>query len=557
MVNTNIQAKIVLEGAGLRHKDYGNYKPGEYRQLSNVELGADGVLRTRRSIVQPVQGADSYSNALRFVGSVDNFSWAATSTALIPVGEYAYSGALPDSPSNLPDQADSNYHHVVGFFKYNNTYYWLTANYDGVNVKFYIYSNSSISATFATMAATRTLIGTVKAQGPDPEANQDSFKSYFIFKDRLFLVTHETVYFSKATDPMTWAVPWGGFFKIPDQEINACVAVNDSVFLATNQGIHVFSYSIDPNKDGYMKPIADDVGAWAMTVNEGVVYASNKYSLYTISHLGITRAIDFADVVPHRDGIRNRLISFENYVLVIEYRTKNVAGEAYPLNVSRRVSTEEPNTLISFNTKTGSAHRIDFEDYVSLSEGLRGRIVDALVSKPNYDDDPTLVLMTSRIDGSNYSNCFYLMDYPKGEANGIDQIRDSLGTQYVKINQQVEIDSYAPDGNEILMKKYRGVYGMAKLPTHDFEYAVAYDNHPESRTYDLLGNVIEGDIPRPHHPFRLPMNQRGRSVTLKFRTKNPDIIYATEPNSHWFELSDLRLFWTFTKLAPRTRSYSD
>lgn len=558
MVNTNVQSPVVLAGPGLRYKDFGNYGPGEYRELSNVEVTPQGTLRTRRAIVQPAQGTLDYTNVLRFVGLVDNFTWAVSETAFIPVGEQVYAGAIPDVPTALPDQAGNHYHQVVGFFKYNNLYYWLTENFDGVNVKFYVYSAATINATFASMEASKALITTVTPQTPDLEAYQNSFKKFFIFKDRLFLVTHAGVWFSKATDPKVWAVPSGGFFKVPDQEINDAVAVNDSVYIATNKTLHVFSYSVDPNADGYMRPLTGDLGAWSLCVNEGRVYASNKYGLFSITNIGVSRVLDFEQILTPKPGIRNSLVSFENYIMVIEYRVKNKVGENYSLRTSYRDGNDPAANVIVINMLNGAAHRIDFEDYVSLADPTqRGRIIAAFISKPAYDDDPTVVFRTGRISGSDVSTAFYIMDFPVGTATGADQIRDSGGVKYVKINQKVTIDSHVPDGNEMLMKKFRGLHGMAKLPLSDFELAVAYDNSAEVAVLPLDNSIIVGADPRPHYPFRLPMNQRGRSITLKFRTKNPTTVTGGLPPTHAFELSDLRLRWMFTKLATFTRGNSE
>lgn len=559
MVNTNIQANVILNGPGLRYKDYGPYEPGEYKTLKNVEVTENGSLRTRRDISQPTTGGADYDRVHRFIGTVDNFAWATNDASIFPVGESGYAGPLPDSPANLPDQAGNHYHHVVGFFKYNNLYYWITANYDGTNVKFYVYSSADIGATFASMDASKTLVTTVKAQGRDLDAYQHAFKSFFIFKDRLFIVTHEGVWFSKATDPKVYTVPEGGFFKIPDQELNAVVAVSDSVYLATNKAIHVFTYSVDPNEDGYMRPLTSDLGAWSMVVNGGQVFASNKYSLFTLTQGGSpTRIIDFEQIKKPVDGVRNKLVSFENYIIVIEYRMKDVPNEAYALPVGYRSAADAPNSILAINANNGAIHEIDFEDYVSTGNTWqRGRIIDAILTKPTYDDDPTLVFMTSRaVDPAtaDYDNSFYIMDYPReGNSTGVDRIRDLLGNRFVKINQIVEIDSVVPDGNELLMKKFRNIMGMAQLPASQFEMAIAYENRIPTNIASLDSSGVNELAERPPHPFRFRINQRARSITIIFRSKNVNEVSSLQMPKHLFELSDLKLFWTYTQLAPVTR----
>lgn len=192
-----------------------------------------------------------------------------------------------------------------------------------------IYFISSIGSN-NSYSATTALGGTALTNVPSIPTGDIGL----IVKDRLFVInkTSSRVYYSKATDPTVWAIPDGGFFDVEPgngQNIKAVVASGNSIYIFKSGATYLFTFTVDPAIDGYLRKIAD-IGANDAIYFEGYIYAVNNVGLYrvinTVFEL-LSQDID-TSLIPNPRLFRIReLIIFNNTNLSCHYvfnsRTKS------------------------------------------------------------------------------------------------------------------------------------------------------------------------------------------------------------------------------------------
>lgn len=540
MVNSNIQFPVKLLGQGLRNKPSGNYESGEYKTLTNVEL-IDGVLRTRRSFNRA--GTTEVSTPIGFIGTEGD------GVVVVGTTEQRLITTTSDttlwSPASLPAPAGTT-HVIVAYFRYNNKSYWITdscAASTSVHT-YYLYEGSTIDATFASLIQTMLF----------SEANA-VFRDFFIFKDRLFLITSTGVRFSKATDPKVFSVPDGGFFKVPDQIINAAAAIRDTVYVGTSKGIYVFTYSIDPNADSYLRQIMEGTDIGSVCVHGDRVFASSAYSMVQVVNQSVDKVMDYEDIVePDTLNTDVKIVSFQDSLLIIRRSVPAVGNQQYGVSGTYAVSNlYGDNRVLMINTDSQSVAKVTYGDCLDLTPELRGGIVDAII--PPTQASPRLFALTARNSSGTVKSRTYYMEYGRNgldNLDGVDEAYDSTGgINRYKVAQEIEFDSLTPDGNEYMMKKFRSLMGMALLPTTDFNFSPVYEGNIGIRTIPLSSPVGT----RPPSPFRIGLNQRGRSITLNFRSSNPTVPMLSDA-THLLELSDLRMLWTYTDRAIATKTSS-
>jgi hypothetical protein len=555
MVNTNIQAPIPIEGTGYIAKRKNNYERGEYKHLTNAEIALDGVLKTRRNI-KATQGEWSMTNPFGFIGYIQNYSIIASATE-----QRATSKALDVllwAPTALPVPA-GGWHKLVGAFRYNKFNYWITVEYNptGTVYKVCLYSSNKELSTIVFADLTRTEILSV--------TTNPNISNFFIHKERLFISTDAFVYFSKATDPKVFAVPDGGFVGIADTKINFSFSLSDSIFIMGDNSTHIYSYSVDPNADGYMRAISTTVGGEHGVVHQSQPYIINKTGLYAITNSMVEKVNDtMLDL--GENVYRSKILSFEDYLVIVryqdlQYNSVAVTSADYPKNLGKIFTpylADNANgyNVFFLNTRNGSTHVVDFTDARDMVN--KGYIVDAMVN-PNRDasGEYRLMFLTNRYESLAAPNYTYKGSTYYMETQRITDVADTVRTSAnvitkYKPNILIEIDSFVPDGSEHLMKKFRHMLMMAKFPSSDFGVLVVYDNRGYGSKVPtvLINDITEG---RAHYPSRVGLNQRGRSLTFRLMTLKPDVALGA---SDWdeLELSDIRVLWTYTSRAIEKKS---
>lgn len=547
MANTNIQGVVPLLGSGFVAKRNGNYERGEFKRLVNAEIDGD-VIRNRRSIVATGPSAFSMVNPFPIIGYNDDYVIVASASQQYAVSRNGHT--LLWAPTSLPVPA-GGYHKLVGAFRYNKRNYWLTLEYNPTgpvyNICLYHTTTSLLTATFGNL--TRTVIVSGNAF---PIIN-----NFFIHKERLFVGTSTAVYFSKATDPLVFTVPNGGFIGMADAEINYCFALNDTVYILSDNAVHVFSYSVDPNGDGYMRAISNSIGGEWGCSHQSTPFLVNKSGVYSITNLGVEKIHDTEFDVGD-NVFESKILSFEDYLIVIRrsrinYDGVSEASVTYWNNLGKRfVPGQSGNTfnynVFFINVSTGSTHVVDFTDSNDTSE--KGYVIDAVVNpNRNLEGNYQLFFLTNKLTGgTSYKGSTYYMN-PDREVTVKDTARNSTDTVVAyKPRIDIEIDSFVPDGNEYLFKKFRNMLVMAKFPSSDFAVKVAYNDSGYGKNSIAVNNLSQ----RPHYPARIALNQRGRAISIRFITVNNDTPLVG--NYDYLELSDVRLLWTYTGRIPEFKT---
>jgi hypothetical protein len=565
MTNTQIPSPVPLSGRGFVAKLKGNYQPGEYKLLSNVLITDDGILRNRRNIYTFKHGNyQTLASPHPIYGSITNYTIVGSDTQHQAVDE----GSIINlwSPAGLPVPA-GGWHRIQSAFLYNNRYYWITLAYDptAATYTYHAYHRAVGAAGLAdpdlTLANMEDATLKVIPAAEVPVTNGPFTIKAFIQKDRLWIVTRNRLYFSKATDPTVFAVPDGGFFGIRDQIIRDTAFLGDNIFILGQNETHVLTYSSDPNEDSYMRKIAD-VGGDSIVIHGDTPYFVSRLGVYQVFNSSVNKLNDLQVEYPY--GLTEsdiKLVSFENYLIVI---ARNVISYGAG-NISYAFSTHPVGALnynvFFINTANGATHTLDFTDCNDNVWSARGYIADAYVNTTrNYSDGTSnhkLVFMTNRwLGGNRKGNLYYML--PQHADSVYDEARKEAGTlTRLKPRISIEIDSYVPDGAKYVMKKFRYLQAAGKLPATDFYFTCAFDNKQYAAERKTIIGTDDFSNMRPHLPYRLPINQRARSINLMFKTDNIDTELAADGVWDHFELSDLRLVWSHTNRVNEHRALTE
>lgn len=564
MTNPQVPSPIPLAGRGYVAKLKGNYQPGEYRQLANAVINDEGILKNRRNI-QAFQHANygPFTNVQGVKGNIDSYTIVSSPTQHRAIDYNSVINLW--APTGLPVPA-GGWHQIEGAFLYNKRYYWITLAWDPAGSGTYTYYSYSYpvgtlgladpAITVAGMTVSTLITLTPAAVGSPPAT-----VSIFIQKDRLWICTTDTLYFSKATDPLTFAVPDGGFFKIRDQVIRDTTFLGDSIYIIGHNETHVLTYTTDPNEDAYLRKIAD-IGGDSAIIHGSTPFLVNRLGLYQIANNSVTKVNDLRLEYPYAlDEGSLKLLSFENYLIlvarnIVDYSATDGfswynTGPVFIKDLMASVPAINNYNVFFINTDTGAIHVLDFTDSNDTAE--RGFIVDGFVNTVrDSTNDYKLVLLTnkfiSNVGGvlTYKSNVYYMR--PQNDWYVYDEARksdDSLKRYKHRIN--IQIDSFVPDGSEYGTKKFRTLEAMAKFPSTDFSVTPAFDNNDFSNAKKMVvggGEIASG---RPHYPGRVPLMQRAKSVSVRFQTENPDVEMLVNASWDQFEMSDLRVLWTYTQ----------
>lgn len=202
------------------------------------------------------------------------------------------------------------------------------------------------------------------------------------------------------------------------------------------------------------------------------------------------------------------------------------------------------------NTDNGSTHVLDFKDRSA------GYIVDMYINHTK-DSSGNYHLYFICAEKDSFTPEIYLIEpYSMSSSESLyvrDYVKNEEGVYvYQSPGFDVEIDSFVPDGNEHRVKKFRNLQIQGIFPKDGLKLHVAYNNQPYSDGIDLK-DTIDKPSKRPHYPHRIGLNQRGRSLSLRFKA-DPQI--TSSDGLGVFELSDVRTLWTYSARAASNRNQS-
>lgn len=572
MVNSNIQAPINLVGRGLVNKPNGNYESGEFSIARNVEL-VDNQIVTRRPIqyhdgsTSPTDGEVwyypygfigefystnntdfPYSTICSFLGGRFGGSVGDASSVLISANtpfSSPFTNPVLGDITGTPPAITSSYpwRKVVGTFYYNGDQYYLIDEYNSTTLTQTVYINkNSQNVTGATVVYTQNTSPVVKDR-------RYFYRSFFIYKERVWVVTNNGIYFSKATDPLTWAVPDGGFLRVQGAIRYCAKPAGDNIFIGTDRTIQAFTFTSDPNTDGYMRMISNQ-GIYDLEVVQDTVVGIDADQLFQISNTSIELITALSDIYYEIPRFIMLRASGDNLLLI----------NGAKLEISATLDSQYLNpALLGDSIKVLNLRTLFVSEWSYFASD--GTDFDFVIADAYYQKDYgiTHLLMVSKSTAK--AGLFYMVEdsklcaddnverYPSS-FRGNDSFFNLVSglDQYYPIDVELEIKDFSPDASEYRFKKFRNLMFEGVLPADNFEVGVAFDNEdyiPSNITaLEALPPILMG-VKRAPYPYRIGINQRGKSISIRFKTTLPDNPVPTETISHFFSLRDMRLLWSY------------
>ena len=560
MVSNNIQGPIPLIGRGLVHKPKGNYGSGEFSICQNVELVDDQIV-TRRPMQAVLNSPEvsafpnPYGIVGRHVGDLPFredilFSSGDDVHQTLKLTSGKFDGFGYSSTSSTLGSAGIDARRVVGYFTYNNDDYAIVHVFDSGGSP-YIQIRKNAGLTGTDVLVTVVTSGTIM------------FKSFFIYKERLWIVTNEGIYFSKATDPMTWTVPDGGFIRYADASTYSAVPSGDNIYIGTDLSLFVMTYTTDPNTDAYSRMVSSS-GVTDLLSFESTVFGLDKNQFMEVSVNGIARIFELSDVY---DVIPEYLVlrrSADNVLFINQPREGiggPIGGDPNPYSFIPSMLTDE---VMCFNIVNQFTSKWTFSGMDSMYDDFV--IVDAYYME---NMGRTVFLGYSISQGTGF--LWYMLDDTKLDTNDVSEYDPSSfrgldhsygdGTDFFAfINVDLEIPSYVPDGSEYRNKKFRSLLFEGTLPPDLFECIFMFDNS-DLEVSVPLSEISPVDLPndRPPHPYRIGINQRAREISIRFKTDHssiPNPFVYVETSQYFFTIRDARLLWTYIGGAVGTKGFS-
>jgi hypothetical protein len=152
-----------------------------------------------------------------------------------------------------------------------------------------------------------------------------------MLRERMFVVDQAAnrVYYSKATDPTTWAAPDGGSFDVnpgDGQRIQAVAVVNSQLYIFKRSRTYLFTFTADPALDGQLTLISDQLGADDATTWENGIICVNQSGVYRLLNNYFSRMDELAPAGPFGNNLATLRpqVVLENDNLIV--RTRLVSG---------------------------------------------------------------------------------------------------------------------------------------------------------------------------------------------------------------------------------------
>jgi hypothetical protein len=545
---------LQLPGRGLTVKGNAQYLPGEYDEMSNLEVTPSGTIGNRKGFNFAVNKDGSNSPTVgrgRFFGTYG--PWPIYSGLEIVYQNPAYPGPEYDLPTvsgqpyaeepdiapEFPEFTSGDTETLGGGLEavwyYNDAIYYLysTVRSDddiGSLRAFYVvreahYYDLNIPAPLGSenVPGSPYTSHLVHAQTSTDSgyASANSFgvfnlwanvgvKGHMIFRERAWFATVDTVFCSKATDPSSWIPPDGFFVKFPKQEIKQILGLNDLVYVFQDTSIHVIQYGTDPNVDGEVTIISKELGAEAAIAVGDIVYFIKGESLYAISGTNIQKITDLQLGIQPLPNEQNRsyslaLNAFDN-VLYFFPRTV-VAGDGFGhdwLGNGTYEPHNENTRIFRFDLETQFFSSFDVQESLEVNERFHGAYpVDMVaVTSESWDNQGALYFVFNT-QYDRFSPAATIDAAVIGYIDVNQVFTDAIpGDQrvgeakpdrlIVSPSFDMRVKQWSPDTTPYYMRKYRSIVLDIEVDVlQSVEYT--YILNPD---YEGLGNVNEEPVPQ-------------------------------------------------------------
>lgn len=631
------QASIPLGGPGLVDRASDAYGPGEYKNLTNLVITPEGTLKKRRPVQGLFSGITNYLDE-KIIGTwgsdvvyasydyVGNNGYARRSRRIYGGGEGTFNdnliSGLPaalltdiQAKTGFPAGANTNYL-IEGIFQYNNqcyviilavnrstalpittynsrlvivqgTFFWQNPNAAGGPVLSTACSNiESANWTESYTTADWNAVPNI----PMP--------SFFMYKERLFVATRDTLYFSRATDPTKFAtVDDGGFIKFPGKTIKKVVPVGDLIYVIFDASISVLSYNTSPNTDAQVRVISDGVGGEDAVLYGDLVYVLSYKYLYGLSGSNVTKLADIPAAflqnnIGATSGASNAdLTAGQAPSLKLEVWDDGVYYYLRKLKyatVAGHISHIHPvgySDMYRLDLSNGHTSKFTF------GYGTRNMMVaDSISTRPSNRNPNDRFYLMGKTESTTTFDIFYFSKnqtfcaFPSGfvvaDKYGIDAYTHSNATHQNCCTIPIELTllNYSPDSFRYMYRKLRTLMMQADLPSFTPNSTVSAElelniyaglpttlngTNPFAKQH-LISEPVSGLEPSRHvSSYRYGVNQRAKDISINIKTRDSvktsfvnsmtihnDFNPAKVLANSLMEIVDLSLIWSETNRGP-------
>jgi hypothetical protein len=387
-----------------------------------------------------------------------------------------------------------------------------------------LYFIQSVGGAGTAQSRTSLSAGGWTAQATIPKGDQA-----FVVRDRMFVIdwVNSTVYWSKATDPLTWAAPDGGNVLISPGDgefITKAVFINNSIYIFKRNKTFLMTFNTDPSVDGQVVPLSTVRGAHDALVYNNEIYLVNDQSVYKLVNNYFT---DIATLTNIYSAAGLDQLFDTKVRLFIEAGDKLVVG---PINV---VLPGQLFTHYCMNLHTGAWSLRRYDDPVIQPQSSTARKyiswrdsqTSAGASTGNMYVSSTGILSYTRFKAWNIADI---------QSNTIDvnSAEHSISPEYSLVTSEIiPEDSYGEWKRMFLImgRWYLNVDGFVDNPVK-IDYRVGPDLYTtiENVNLPLSTNffTVEMEGKAPFKSFRFKSLAIGLSKTSKdlgtVGAKNPD-----------------------------------
>ncbi len=160
-----------------------------------------------------------------------------------------------------------------------------------------------------------------------------------------------------------------------------------------------------------------------------------------------------------------------------------------------------------------------------------------------YNEDASEINNDSRTDTNKVFDYYYM--YNKNAGTLSQNFRSNIPLHVV-------IKEFTPDGNEYLIKKFRGLNVMGSIPSGvKMQFVFDGNEYDDGNSFSLTNRV--GAHIRPNS-YRFGINQRARSLSVILSRPDTGVTgsVVTE-NNDVLTIEDMRLYWTYTSKMQNTK----
>lgn len=533
-------APVQLTGRGHVFNSSGVYTPGDYHSLVNMVISPIGSLKRR----PPVHGLKHSSSIQlnKIVGQVGpNVLYSSYdrvnrlpllyqssqrfNVKAITLGNIVAFRTAIETASAFP--AGTKHLTIEGSFLYNDDIYFILLHSNiGVsgsnityNKKLYVvrgidYNNISSIDDIGSFDLDATPANFVDFAIENPVFDNTNFKAipldpvagYTIFKERAWVASGDTVYFSRATELSKFdVVDDGGFFKFPGEQVKSLVALGDNVYVILSNSVRVINYSTSPNVDSRVTIISDGVGGVDASAYGDTVYVINRYAVYTINGNNFSKVMELPkDYVFSSDykrsnsyttmtnGAFSRDMKLQAFQDGLYFCDRTLVFDSFDASFwNTRYARAISDGAIVYRLDLNDGHFSSFSFASNISAGVRKvnctadfRVVSFGYGQQSQD---RLYFMGSRLNNSTGYSSFFISDNdglvygPDDNESaivsdlGLDTYSNDAGTELMvcPIEVDVSVVGFSPDQQFFLQKRWRAIQIQGNLPHVPIDFALA------------------------------------------------------------------------------------